>query len=149
MARLCGGWARARPAGPRVAVYWTSSSTDFDAKDADAKDAKAEGDPSSDAVGRGWAKGLVAPGGVDPPAVVAHTPVDVRGRWWVVRHGRVVGRRRNVRRNCVGEVRAATHRYPAARASTYVGIRDPGCANSDDRPRDAGERQNRRRREGP
>ena len=35
--------------------------------------------------------GLIAAGGVDPPAVVADTPADVRGRRWVRGHGRVAG----------------------------------------------------------
>src|SRR4029077_15427762 len=92
---------------------------------------------------------LIAPGGVDPPAVVAHAPGDVRGRRWVVRHRRVIGRRRNVRRNRVGDVRAATHRYPSAAAYAHVGVGDPGGVNSDDRPGDGREGEDGRRRDGP
>jgi hypothetical protein len=89
--------------------------------------------------------GLIAPRGVDPLAVVADTPADVRGRRWVVRHGPVVGRRRNLRRNRVGDVRAATHRYPSAAAHTHVGVCDPGGVNSDDRPADGREGEDARR----
>ena len=91
----------------------------------------------------------IASAGVDPPAVVADASGDVRRRRRVVRHGRVVGRRRNVRRNCVGDVRAATHRHPSATAHAHIGVCDPGAVNSDDRPGDGREGEDARRRDGP
>src|SRR6476660_8625767 len=68
----------------------------------------------------------VAPGGVDPPTVVAHTAGDVRRRRRVVGHRRVVGGTRNLGRNSVSDVCAATHLDPSAAADAYVGTGDTG-----------------------
>ena len=89
----------------------------------------------------------IAPSGVDPPSVVADTPVDVRKR--IVRHWSVVGGRWNVRRDRVGDVCATTDRYPPARARAHVGVGGPGRLNYDNRPGDAREGQDGRRRDCP
>jgi hypothetical protein len=93
--------------------------------------------------------GLIAPAGVDPPTVVADTRADFRRRRWVVGHWSVVGRRRNVRGDCVGDVGTPTYRNAPASAGTHVGVGDPGGVNNDDSPGDGRERQDGRRRGAP
>jgi hypothetical protein len=85
----------------------------------------------------------IAPAGIDPPAVVAHTATHVRWGWWVFRQWRVEPRWSNVRGDGVGDVGAFAHGNATSRACADIGlgtVRTPdgdrsGCKSSE-RPRD-------------
>src|SRR6478735_5249244 len=90
---------------------------------------------------RGEGRRLIAPAGVDPPAVVADTPVDIRRRRWVIWHRSVVSRRRHVGSDYIGDVGAPTYRNAPAGTGAHVGVRDSWGVNDDDSPRNGCERQ--------
>ena len=85
----------------------------------------------------------IAPAGIDPPAVVAHTATHVRWGWWVFRQWRVEPRWSNVRGDGVGDVGAFAHGNATSRACADIGLGtvrtpdgDRGGCKSSERPRD-------------